>query len=105
MKILQFIHPKTALESAHRVGLIQGQTVIDLTACPPYPTSIYEIYYAHGGRSKGLEKAVEGFDAKDAPRLSLDGLLNNTSDPERPYLTIPVSPPSDAPHKLRIWLA
>lgn len=105
MKIVQFIRPKAASESAHRVGLVQGQTVIDLTACPPYPTSIYEIYYAHGGRSEGLEKAVEGLDARDAPRLSLDDLLNNTSDPERPYLTLPVSPPPDAPHRLRVWLA
>ncbi len=107
MKLLQFIDPADLPDIPQRVGMVEGNRVIDLTSCSPHPASIYEIYYAHGGRSAGLEKAVETILAagSDARRLNLADLLDNVSDHSRPRLTTPVSPPPDAPHKLRIWLA
>ena len=107
MKLLQFTDPAHARDIPQRVGVVQGGDVIDLTACPPHPASLYDLYYRHGGCRDGLEAAVEHIRAAGrAPRrLSLKDLLANTTDRNRPHLVRPVSPPPDAPHCLRIWLA
>ena len=103
MKLLQFIDPNANPEA--RVGLIDGETVIDLTTCAPNPESIYDLYYTHGGASDGLETVVNRIDTSNAPRVSLNDLLTPSADPAQPHLTSPITPPADAPHRLKIWLA
>ncbi|MFT5366516.1 MAG: 2-dehydro-3-deoxy-D-arabinonate dehydratase [Candidatus Latescibacterota bacterium] len=101
MKLLQFIHPI----SGPRLGLIDGDTIHDLTACAPHPTSLHDLYYNHGGNTNGLEAVVESINTNDAPHLSLSELLTNTDDPSQPYLISPVTAPDNAPHQMLIWLA
>ena len=101
MKLLQFIHPS----SGSRLGLINGNTVLDLTACAPHPQSLHDLYYNHGGNTTGLEAVVNNMDTSDAPTHSLNDLLANTTDTTQPHLTSPVTAPTNAPHQLKIWLA
>ncbi len=105
MKLLQFTDPSERDERPGRVGWIEADQLVDLTSCPPHPRSIHEIYYDHGGNRVGLEKTVEILADRSACRLDLAELLENADDPSRPHLSRPVSPPADAPHRLRIWLA
>ncbi|MCZ6633293.1 MAG: fumarylacetoacetate hydrolase family protein [bacterium] len=101
MKLCQFHQPGNT--SQNRLGLIDGDSVIDLTACTPHPTSLHALYYTHGGNEKGLEATVQNLDASNAPRLALHDLL--TLSGHGPALISPVTAPEEAPHKLRIWLA
>lgn len=101
MKLLQFVQP----EDGFRLGLVESNQVLDLTACTPHPTSLHDLYYNHEGNKNGIESVVQAIDTSNAPRLSLDNLLANTDEPEQPHLISPATAPIDAPHKLRIWLA
>lgn len=101
MRLLQFIHPTIG----PRLGLVEGDTVTDLTACAPNPVSLLDLYYNHGGNTNGLEATVENINTSDAPRLSLNDLLSNTLDPEQPHLISPVTAPKNTPHQLLVWLA
>ncbi len=101
MKLLQFIHP----QSGPRLGLIEEDIVYDLTASSPHPQSLHDIYYNHGGNKNGLEAVVKNIDISDAPKLSLQALLANTTDTSKPHLTSPVTAPPHAPQQLKIWLA
>ena len=107
MRLLQFVDPGETSGRKHRVGLIDGEDVVDLTSRVLDATSIHGIYYNHGGREGGLEKAVEGLLGSGVERRgpSLADLLGNVTDRGLPHLTPPVTPPPGAPHKLRIWLA
>ncbi len=105
MKLLQFIDPSEEPEPLGRVGWVEADQLIDLTSCPPHPRSLYEIYYANDGNRVGIENAVQTLVSRSARRLDLAELLENTEDLSRPHLDRPVSPPVDAPHRLRIWLA
>ena len=106
MKLVQFVDPKSGSDSP-RLGLVEGDTVVDLTAVAPHPQSLHDVYYAHGGHSAGLESTVASIagSASRAPRYPIDELLANAPDARRPRLIRPVSPPPGSPHKLRIWLA
>lgn len=101
MQLLQFTRPP----GGTHLGLVKDSAVIDLSACPPHPRSLHDLYYRCGGNAKGLEAAVESIAKPDAPRLSLADLIANTGDPASPRLISPVTAPPHAPHKLRIWLA
>lgn len=101
MKFLQFAHPGKGA----RLGLVEGRDVLDLTACGSHPASLYDLYYRHGGSEHGIAAAAQAIDTRDAPRLLLDDLLGNAGDFDQPHLISPVTAPTDAPHKLRIWLA
>ena len=72
---------------------------------PHTPASLHDLYYRHGGDKNSIETTVESINIRNAPRLSLRDLLDNTGDPDQPRLISPVTAPTDAPHKLRIWLA
>jgi 2-dehydro-3-deoxy-D-arabinonate dehydratase len=98
MKILQFVHP----DSGPRLGLLDGDAIIDLTACSPYPVSLHDLYYNHGGDESGLESIVQNIDISDARRLSLTDMLSDFSGPR---IISPVTAPEHAPHQMRIWLA
>ncbi|MDP6776927.1 MAG: hypothetical protein QGI83_09185, partial [Candidatus Latescibacteria bacterium] len=106
MKLVQFLSPGAAPDSL-RLGLVEGDDVVDLTTLPPHPRSLYDVYYNHGGSSEGLETTVASVaeSASSAARCPLDELLANVSDTDRPRLTRPVSPSPGALHTLRIWLA
>lgn len=101
MKLLQFNHP----QSGQRLGLIQGDTVYDLTANAPHPQSLHDLYYNHGGNKAGLEKVLQNISTQDAPQYALADLLANTTDTTKPHLISPVTAPANAPQQLRIWLA
>lgn len=101
MKLVQFMHPQTG----HRLGLVDGETILDLTANSPHPTSLHDLYYQHGGNKNGIEAVLENINTDDAPRYDLSELLANTTDKSKPYLISPVTAPEHAPHQLRIWLA
>lgn len=101
MKLLQFVQP----EVGFRLGLVEGNTVFDLTACEPRIDSLHDLYYNHGGNEHGIETVVQALNKSNAPLLSLDDLLANIHDPEHPHLISPVTAHVDAPHQLRIWLA
>ncbi|MCY3682422.1 MAG: fumarylacetoacetate hydrolase family protein [Gemmatimonadetes bacterium] len=101
MKLLQFAQP----ERGSRLGLVKGDEVFDLTACAPHPASLHDLYYRHGGNKNSIASTVEAINIHNALRLSLRDLLDNTDDPDQPHLISPVTAPTDAPHKLRIWLA
>ncbi|MDA0748066.1 MAG: fumarylacetoacetate hydrolase family protein [bacterium] len=104
MKLLQFTDPSQPNTSS-RLGLVDGNQIIDLTSCPPHPTSLYDLYYHHGGNKNGLAAAVTSLFLDNAHHLDLNTLLNNVSNGNEPGLRSPVTAPSDAPHNLRIWLA
>ena len=105
MKLLQF--SSSPDEQSLRIGLIENDEVIDLTSTPPHPTSLYDLYYLHGGQTAGLEQTVQEIlsNAIEAPRMKLHKLSENTSDLSKPHLISPVTPPQGSPHLMRIWLA
>jgi len=76
-----------------------------LTSCPPHPTSIYDLYYRHGGNHEGLVSIVGSLNKKQAPRIKLNAMLENFAHPEQPHLLAPVTAPMDRPQDLRVWLA
>ena len=105
MKLLQYAHPNHPSGQIRRVGLLQKEEVIDLTACPPHPASIYDIYYHLGGNRLGLEESINSLDRERAPRLGSDQLLQNITNLEQPHLLSPITAPKDSPQNLRVWLA
>lgn len=78
--------------------------LIDLTASPAAPTSLYEVYYRLGGDDKGMVETCRTL-AEKGERRSIGRLLENVSDPSQPHLRSPVTPPMGSNHLLRIWLA
>jgi 2-dehydro-3-deoxy-D-arabinonate dehydratase len=106
MKLLQFIDPQDGQDGGLHVGVVEDSEVIDLTQVPGGPRTVYDIYYAHGGDEIGLQDAAGRLRerASGARRLPLEALLANR-DPNRPFLTKPVSGPADNPYALRVWLA
>ena len=102
MKILQYTDP--AQSKQDRIGLIDGDNLIDLTAGPSEPTSLYEIYYKHGGSKDGIVATCTSL-AKKGNQSTLGDLLTNVTDPSRPHLRSPVTAPAGEPHRLKIWLA
>ena len=103
MKLVQF-HDPSAPKPA-RLGIVEGDRILDLTACEPRPESVYDLYFNHGGDVVGLEGAVAGIDASGAPAYRLSDLMSNGPSAQRPHLMAPVSAPPGQPHRLRVWLA
>jgi 2-dehydro-3-deoxy-D-arabinonate dehydratase len=102
LRIIQYNDPDRPLQD--RVGLIDEETLIDLTASPQAPTSLYDIYYRHGGNRDGIVSTCQTL-AESGERRALGNMLDNTSDPTMPHLRSPVTAPKGANHLLRIWLA
>ncbi len=97
MRIVQYRE-----SGSDRVGIVDGDTLIDLTAGPLGPTSIHDIYYRFGGSDRGfLAAAIDLADA--GASLSLGNLLDG-KDGNR-HLRPSVTAPSGQKHLLRIWLA
>ena len=103
MRLLQFSDPSAS--SPSRLGLVEDDMVLDLTSCKPYPASVYDLYYTHGGEARGLDRAVADIDTANARIRSLAELMNNDPHAGRPHLISPVTPPPGQPHRLRVWLA
>ena len=103
MRLLQFRDPSAPNPS--RLGLVDNETVLDLTACEPYPASVYELYYGHGGERMGLDRVVADVDTAGARSYSLTDLMESDPSAGRPHLIAPVTPPAGRPHRLRVWLA
>ena len=102
MRIVQYTDSTRPI--GDRIGIIEGDTLIDLTASPAAPTSLYEIYYRLGGDNIGVVETCRLL-AKRGERRSVSGLLENVSDPSQPHLRSPVTAPKGSNHLLRIWLA
>lgn len=102
MKIVQYTDPSQDVRD--RVGLIEDDTLIDLTAAPGAPASLHDVYYGHGGDRDGIVAAC-GALSGGAERRDLGDLLTNVDDPERPHLRSPVTAPPGSDHLFRIWLA
>ena len=102
MKIVQYIDPHQP--TTDRVGVIDEETLIDLTSSIQEPTSLYDIYYRCGGNRDGIVATCQTI-AESCERRALGSLLKNISDYERPHLRSPVTAPVGANHLLRIWLA
>ncbi len=100
MKLVQFIDPGDGL----RVGLVEGDEVLDLTGAEEHPRTVHQLYYYGGGDEKGLVAAVEQRRGAASRRLRLDELLA-TRGTKTSCLTKPVSGPPGHPHALRVWLA
>ena len=103
MRLLQFRDPSAP--SPARLGLVESDMVLDLTACEPYPASIFDLYFTHGGDTLGLDRVVSDIDTSKARSYSLADLMDNGPSVGRPHLIAPVTPPPAQPHRLRIWLA
>lgn len=103
MRLLQFRDPSAPKPA--RLGLVENDMVLDLTACEPCPESVYDLYFIHGGDSVGLEGAIAPIDTAGAPAYRLSDLMDSEPCAERPHLTAPVTPPPGQPHRLRVWLA
>ena len=103
MRLVQF-HDPSAPDPA-RLGLVESDRVLDLTACEPYPASVYDLYYTHGGDTRGLDRVVADIDTAKGRCYNLKELMNDTASAGRPHLIAPVTPPPGQPHRLRIWLA
>ncbi len=104
MKLVQFVHASGGPEGT-RLGLVEDTCVLDLTGLPSGPTSLYDLYYRHGGNQTGIETAVERLDPSSAPAVGLADLAHEIAPADGSRLVRPVGPPEDAPHLLRIWLA
>jgi 2-dehydro-3-deoxy-D-arabinonate dehydratase len=102
VKIVQYIDP--AQSQKNRVGLIDGDSLVDLTAGPSEPTSLYEIYYKHGGSKDGIVATCTSL-AEEGTQSPLGDLLTNVTNPSSPHLRSPVTAPAGEPHRLKIWLA
>jgi hypothetical protein len=103
MKLLQFRDPDST--RSRRLGLVDGDEVIDLTDGGG-PGSVYELYYGGGGDTSGFNSAIEtaATRAAGARRLSLDDLLG-ARGADVAHMIKPVSGPAEDPYKLRVWLA
>ncbi len=103
MRLVQFRDP--SVPKPARLGLVENDVVLDLTACEPCPESVFELYFTHGGDGKGLEEAVASIDTATAPAYRLADLASNEPSAGRPHLIPPVTPPPGQPDRLRVWLA
>ena len=85
MKIVQFQENRNS-----RLGVIDGETLVDLTAGGDRPESIHDLYYRCGGADNGfpatLDKALENGTSSD-----LGDLLSGSEDDRRllPSVTAP----------------
>ena len=104
MKLVQFWD---SAADGGRVGLVDGDEVVDLSQGDGAPRSVYDIYYGCGGDADGLEGAVNRVAeaAGSARRLPLADLLGSRPGGQEPQLIKPVSGPTGDRHALRIWLA
>ena len=102
MKLLQFMDPQSG---AQRLGLVDGDAVIDLTGSGG-PRSVHDVYYGSGGDDIGFEAAVDKLAAgANGETLELHSLLEGREGDGGPYLVKSVSGPEKDRHALRIWLA
>ncbi len=103
MKLVQFADE----QGREHVGLIEGDEVVDLNADGSGPSSLYDVYYDHGGCETGLDDALERLRQGSAgtARQSLADLTRLPIKPGTPHLVKPVSGPLADPHRLRVWLA
>lgn len=90
MKLVQFYLPGLGA----RLGAIEGDRVLDLTAAGPGFGSFVELLERAGGRAGRLEQLAVG----EAENVTADntydaGELDRPPDPEYPHLLMPVSPP------------
>jgi len=104
MKLAQFVHGPDG-PVGPRLGLIDNDLVLDLTALPSGPASLYDLYYGQGGDRVGIQAAADQLDPAAAPSVDLADLIHEEGPSDAARLIRPVSPPPDAPHLLRIWLA
>jgi 2-dehydro-3-deoxy-D-arabinonate dehydratase len=102
LKLVQFTDPK--LPITDRIGILEGDALVDLTASHQAPTSLYDLYYRLGGDNNGLVEVCSGL-MNHGQRRPAGDLLSNVSDASRPHLRSPVTAPHGANHLLRIWLA
>ena len=102
LKLVQFTDPILPIKD--RIGVIEADTLVDLTATSTAPTSLYDLYYRLGGDIDGLLHTCRAL-SESAPRQSLGNLLGNITDPSEIRLRSPVTAPGGANHLLRIWLA
>jgi fumarylacetoacetate (FAA) hydrolase family protein len=102
MKLIQYTDPTRPI--ADRVGMIEEDTLIDLTASPAAPTSLHDLYYRAGGDRDGVVETCNAL-AKNGERRSIGGLLENVTDTSQPHLRSPVTAPAGSDHLLRVWLA
>ena len=103
MRLVQFRDPSAPETS--RLGLVENEVVLDLSACEPFPASVFDLYYNHGGDSAGLDRVVEAIDTAGARSYRLADLMCNDPYAGRPHLVPPVTAPPGHPHRLRVWLA
>ena len=103
MKLVQFADA----QGQEHIGLIEGDEVVDLNGDSHGPSSLYEVYYDHGGCEAGLEEAVGRLrqQAESAARLPLEDLIQLPGRRGGAHLLKPVSGPVSSPHRLRVWLA
>ena len=97
MRIIQFIDG-----DSERVGVIEGDALIDLTAGPDAPVSVHDIHYRCGGAESGFLEAAATLARKGATR-PLGSLLDGSDGDIRIRPT--VTAPTGMKHLLRIWLA
>ncbi|MFH1571621.1 MAG: fumarylacetoacetate hydrolase family protein [Gemmatimonadota bacterium] len=104
MRVLQFADPA---DGRCRVGLVEGDQVLDLTGVDGQPATLHDVYYRAGGDRDGLEAALERARAaaQGGRRLSLAQLAAARPGTGQPHLVKPVSGPPGIPYALRIWLA
>jgi hypothetical protein len=101
MKFVQFVDSS----DQHRVGVVRGDEVADLTSTVSAPDSIWSLYYEHGGDQEGLVTVAERLlQSADVPVLELGQLLEFVASKGQ-RLTKPISGPRRNPHGLRVWLA
>lgn len=102
MRIVQYTDPSQSIPD--RVGLVENDTLVDLTTSPTAPTSLHDVYYQNGGDQSGINAACETL-ADRSENRALGDLLTNVTDPGRPHLRSPITAPAGLNHLLRIWLA
>lgn len=100
MRLIQFNDPD--LSPTDRVGIIEGDTLNDLTASEGSPTSLHDIFYRCGGAQNGFLTAAEAL-AGSGSKGPLGSLLDG-HDGER-TIRSSVTAPAGSKHLLRIWLA
>ncbi len=103
MKLVQFADG----EGREHVGLIEDGEVVDLNADGSGPSSLYDVYYDHGGCETGLEGTLERLrkSVNATDKQSFADLARLPCEPGAAHLMKPVSGPVADPHRLRVWLA
>jgi len=96
LRIVQYSDGQT-----DRVGVVAGDTLIDLTAAPEAPASVHDLYYRCGGAAVGFPATVERLSERGSPCPA--ATLEDPGGPLR--FRPPVTAPTGRKHLLRIWLA